>query len=190
LERHASCDDTIESVAFGADEIATAVDRIAAEIVRDADDEPVLLVGVLKGALFFTADLARAIARRTPAAAAVNLDFIAITSYGNSHRSSGEVRLLKDTSEQLEGRNVILVEDIVDNGLTLAYLQNLVGGRAPKSLRTAVLLDKPYHRRVPVVLDYVGLQCPDTFIVGYGLDYQERYRSLPYLATLRASLFE
>ena len=99
------------------------------------------------------------------------------------------MRLLKDTSESLEGRNVIIVEDIVDNGLTLAYLQGLLAGRRPRSLRTCVLLDKPYRRSVEVPVDYRGLLCPDEFIVGYGLDYQERYRTLPYIAKLRAETF-
>ncbi|MGH7660219.1 MAG: phosphoribosyltransferase, partial [Vulcanimicrobiaceae bacterium] len=98
---------------------------------------------------------------------------------------SGEVRLLKDTSESVEGRQILLVEDIVDNGLTLDYLQGLLRSRAPRSLRTAVLLDKPYRRLVDVKLDYVGLKAPDAFVVGYGLDYQEKYRTLPFVAKLR-----
>ena len=141
-----------------------------------------LLVGVLKGALFVTADLARAL----PASSEVRIDFLAVSSYGNAAKSSGEVRLLKDTSESLEGKHVLIVEDIVDNGLTLQYLQNLLGSRNPASLRSLVLLDKPYHRRVDVKVDYTGLTSPDAFIVGYGLDYQEKYRNLPYLARLHS----
>ena len=181
---HVSVDE-IESVTFDEATIAAAVDRVAEAIVADVQTGELLLLGILKGALFFTADLARAIERRSGGAIDVRLDFLAISSYGNARRSSGEVRMLKDTSESIEERNVIIVEDIVDNGLTLQYLQRLLGDRAPRSLRTAVLLDKPHHRQVEVPLDYVGLTVPDAFVVGYGLDYQERYRTLPYLATLR-----
>jgi hypoxanthine phosphoribosyltransferase len=117
------------------------------------------------------------------------LDFLGVSSYGNAHRSSGEVRLVQDTSHSIEGKDVLIVEDIIDNGLTLKYLMTLLGGRAPASLRVAVLLDKPYNRRVDVPVHYVGMTCPDEFVVGYGLDYQERYRTLPYVAKLRAEIF-
>jgi len=176
----------IAAIVFTADEIATATARLAEVIAHDYASEPVLLVGVLKGALFFTADLARAL----PDALDISIDFLAVTSYGNSDRSSGEVRLLKDMSEGAEGKHVLIVEDIVDNGLTLSYLQDLIGRRHPASLRSCVLLDKPYRRRVDVKVDYLGLTCPDTFIVGYGLDYQEKYRNLPYLARLEPWVFE
>jgi len=175
----------IAAIEFDADAIAGAVRALAASIARDLDGEPVLLVGVLKGALFLTADLARAL----PATSDVRIDYLGVSSYGKADRSSGEVRLLKDASESLEGKNVIIVEDIVDNGLTLDYLQRLLAGRKPASLRSCVLLDKPYRRRVDVKLDYVGLTAPDAFIVGYGLDYQEKYRNLPYLARLHDRVF-
>jgi hypoxanthine phosphoribosyltransferase len=165
---------------FEAEEIAEAVGRLAAGIARDLGGEPLTLVGVLKGALFLTADLARALPPRTDA----YLDFLVVSSYGNADRSSGEVRLLKDTSESVEGKNVVIVEDIVDNGLTLKYLRDLLGRRNPATLRSCALLDKPYRRLVDLKIDYLGLTCPDTFIVGYGLDYQEKYRNLPYLASL------
>jgi hypoxanthine phosphoribosyltransferase len=170
----------ISRVIFTPDEIATTVARLAGEITRDLGGRSILLLGILKGAFFFTADLARAL----PPAADVTIDFLVVSSYGNSDRSSGEVRLLKDTSESVEGKNVIIVEDIVDNGLTLAYLHRLLGGRHPASLRTCVLLDKPYRRKTDVAVDYAGFRCPDTFVVGYGLDYQERFRHLPYVAGL------
>ena len=182
-------DPAIEAVLFTADEIAHAVDAMAAAIAADFRDQPVILVGVLKGALFVTADVARALERQPGGPSEIRLDFIAVSSYGNANRTSGEVRLVHDTSESLEGRNVVIVEDIVDNGLTLAYLQRLFGGRSPRSLKTCVLLDKPYRRAVEVSVDYRGLLCPDEFIVGYGLDYQERYRTLPYLAKLRPDAF-
>jgi len=170
----------IAAVVFDAETIAAAVRRLAGEIGRDYEGEPVLLIGVLKGALFFTADLAREL----PAAMNASIDFLAVSSYGNAARSSGEVRLLKDASESVEGKNVVIVEDIIDNGLTLRYLQGLLGGRRPASLRSCVLLDKPYHRHTDVHVDYTGLTVPDTFVVGYGLDYQEKYRNLPYLARM------
>ena len=176
----------IAAIVFTADEIAAATTRLAGEIARDYRTEPVLLVGVLKGALFFTADLARAL----PDTLDVRIDFLAVSSYGNAHTSSGEVRLLKDMSESVEGKHVLIVEDIIDNGLTLSYLQDLIGRRRPATMRSCVLLDKPYRRRVDVKVDYLGLTCPDTFIVGYGLDYQEKYRNLPYLARLEPWVFE
>ncbi len=178
--------DTIASIAFDAPAIAAAVARLAGEIRRDMAGEPVVLLGVLKGALFLIADLAR----HFPPEDDIRIDFLAVSSYGNADRSSGEVRLLKDTSESVEGKNIIIVEDIVDNGLTLQYLQAMLASRNPASLRTCVLLDKPYRRAVTVHLDYVGLQSPDAFIVGYGLDYQEKYRTLPYLASLHTWVFE
>jgi hypoxanthine phosphoribosyltransferase len=143
--------------------------------------EPLVLVCVLKGALFLVADLARAL----PPSLDTRIDYLAVASYGNRNRSSGEVRLLKDTSESIEGKHVVIVEDIVDSGLTLQYLRRLLGERRPASLRSCVLLDKPYRRSSEVPMDYVGLTAPNAFIVGYGLDYQERYRNLPYLAKLR-----
>jgi hypoxanthine phosphoribosyltransferase len=178
--------DDVAAIEFDADAIASAVRGLARAIARDLAGEPVLLLGVLKGALFLTADLARAL----PPTSDVRIDYLAVSSYGNANRSSGQVRLLGDTSSSLEGRNVVIVEDIVDNGLTLSYVQGLLAGRNPASLRSCVLLDKPYRRRVPVALDYVGLTAPDAFIVGYGLDYQEKYRNLPYLARLHDRVFE
>lgn len=175
----------IERIVFSAEEIAAALGRIGAEIARDYAGRELTLVAVLKGALFVVADLARAIAERSDGPASVELDFIAVSSYGNAHRSSGEVRLVHDTTHGIEGRHVVIVEDIVDNGHTLQYLRAMLSNRAPASLRAAVLLDKPYRRAVQVPVDYVGLTCPDEFVVGYGLDYQERYRTLPYVAKLR-----
>lgn len=175
----------IEKVLISADEIAAANARMAAAIARDYAGASLVLVGVLKGAVFVTADLARALSEIADGPSDVQLDFIAVSSYGNAHRSSGEVRLIQDTTHAIEGRHVVVVEDIIDNGHTLHYLRAMLGNRSPASLRAAVLLDKPYHRAVDVTVDYVGLTCPDEFVVGYGLDYQERYRTLPYLAKLR-----
>jgi hypoxanthine phosphoribosyltransferase len=175
----------IERVLFSAADLDVAIREMAAEIAHDYAGRSLVLIGVLKGAVFVTADLARAVAEVPGAPTDVQLDFITVSSYGNAHRSSGEVRLIQDTSHAIEGRHVVIVEDIIDNGHTLAYLRAMLGNRRPASLRAAVLLDKPYRRAVDVTVDYVGLTCPDEFVVGYGLDYQERYRTLPYLAKLR-----
>jgi hypoxanthine phosphoribosyltransferase len=179
----------IESVIFSEPEIGAAIRRMAEEIACDYRNKTVVLLGVLKGALFVTADLARMLATVSAGNVEIRLDFLGVSSYGNAHRSSGEVRLTQDTSHSIEGKHVLIVEDIVDNGLTLRYLMTLLGGRAPASVRAAVLLDKPYNRRVDVPVDYVGMTCPDEFVVGYGLDYQERYRTLPYVAKLRSEIF-
>jgi hypoxanthine phosphoribosyltransferase len=184
-----SYDEAIEAVVFSEAQIAEAVERMARRLAELFAGEPVLLVGVLKGALFVTVDLARALARIEGGPSEVRVDFLAVSSYGNANRSSGEVRLLKDLGESIEGRNVVIVEDIVDNGLTLAYLLELLAGRHPAALRTCVLLDKPFHRTVAVPIDVLGLEAPDAFIVGYGLDYQERFRNLPYLAKLHSWVF-
>jgi hypoxanthine phosphoribosyltransferase len=131
---------------------------------------------VLKGAFVFMSDLSRAVGGD------VSIDFIAVSSYGSSATSSGQVQLLKDLDTSIEGRDVVIVEDIVDTGLTLTYLQDILRARRPRRLRTACLLSKPSRRRVPVVVDYVGFDIDDHFVVGYGLDHAGRYRALPYIA--------
>ena len=142
------------------------------EIRRDHPDG-VHLVCVLKGAFVFLSDLARAIG------GSVTLDFIAVSSYGSGTQSSGQVQLLKDLDSPLEGRDVVIVEDIVDTGLTLTYLQDILRARAPRHLRTACLLSKPSRRKVDVPVDYIGFTIEDKFVVGYGLDFAEQYRNLP-----------
>ena len=136
------------------------------------------LVCVLKGGFVFMSDLIRAMTPR------VTVDFIAVSSYAKSTKSSGEVRLLKDLDSGLEGRHVIIVEDIVDTGLTLTYLQDILRARSPRSLRTACLLSKPSRRQVDVAVEYIGFTIEDRFVVGYGLDYAEKYRNLSYIAVL------
>jgi hypoxanthine phosphoribosyltransferase len=180
---------TIERMLFSAEEIAGVVERLALQIAQDHRGQPLTLIGVLKGALQATADLARAISAVPSGPSDIIVDYICVSSYGNASRSSGEVRMLKDASEPVAGRHVILVEDIIDNGLTLDYLRSLLRERKPKDLRACVLFDKPYRRITEVPVEYVGLQCPDEFVVGYGLDYQELFRNLPYLAQLRAGVF-
>ena len=171
--------ETPKTVMISADEIQTRVKELAAEIRHDYPaDEQLHLVSVLKGAFIFLGDLIRAMDRQ------VTIDFMAVSSYGKDTTSTGEVRLLKDLDSGLEGRNVIIVEDIVDTGLTLAYLQEILHARAPKTLRTACLLSKPSRRVVNAKVDYVGFTIEDRFVVGYGLDYAEQYRNLPYLGVI------
>jgi hypoxanthine phosphoribosyltransferase len=167
------------NVLLDAETIQARVRELAVEIESDyPDGEDIHLVGVLKGAFVFMADLVRAMTPR------VSLDFIAVSSYVKSTKSSGEVRLLKDLDFGLEGRHVIIVEDIVDTGLTLIYLQDILRARAPKTLRTACLLSKPSRRQVEVAVEYIGFTIEDRFVVGYGLDYAERYRNLSHIAVL------
>ena len=167
------------TVLLDAEAIQARVRELAVEIESDyPDGEDIHLVGVLKGAFVFMADLVRAMTPR------VSLDFIALSSYAKSTKSSGEVRLLKDLDFGLQGRHVIIVEDIVDTGLTLTYLQDILRARSPKTLRTACLLSKPSRRQVDVAVEYIGFTIEDRFVVGYGLDYAERYRNLSYIAVL------
>ncbi|MGB8796491.1 MAG: hypoxanthine phosphoribosyltransferase [Candidatus Aquilonibacter sp.] len=182
-------DAAIASSLFSSAEIAAAIERLANEIVADHRRLPLTLVGVLKGALYVAADLARAISAIPDGPSEIRVDYICVSSYGNASRSSGEVRLLKDLTDPVTDRHVVIVEDIVDNGLTLEYLRALLGERNPASLRACVLFDKPYHRLVEVAVEYVGLRAPDAFVVGYGLDYQELFRNLPFLAQLRPEVF-
>ncbi len=160
------------------EQIAQKVTELADRITGDFAGEPVVLIGVLKGAAIFLADLARQIKLD------VSFDFIATSSYGGARHHSGEVKLTKDVDRSMEGQNVILVEDILDTGLTLIYLQNLLRAHRPKSLRIAALLDKASRRLVPIEGDYVGFEIPDKFVVGYGLDFAERYRNLPDVCIL------
>jgi hypoxanthine phosphoribosyltransferase len=158
-------------------EIQKRVAELAAEIRRDCPDD-VHLVAVLKGAFMFLADLVRHMS------GTVTLDFMAVSSYAKAKTSSGEVRMLKDLDSALDGRNVIIVEDIVDTGLTLTYLQDILRARNPRSLRTACLLSKPSRRQVDVTVEYIGFTIEDRFVVGYGLDYAEQYRNLPHIAVI------
>jgi hypoxanthine phosphoribosyltransferase len=159
------------------EQIQKRVAELAAEIRRDFPGD-LHVVAVLKGAFIFLSDLVRHIPGE------VSMDFMAVSSYAKSTTSSGEVRLLKDLDTRLEGRNVIIVEDIVDTGLTLTYLQDILKARSPRSLRTACLLSKPSRRKVDVKVEYIGFTIEDRFVVGYGLDYAERYRNLPYIGVI------
>jgi hypoxanthine phosphoribosyltransferase len=152
--------------------IKKRIGELARKIRKDFHDEPLHLVGVLKGAVFFLADLARQIPGE------VSFDFIAVSSYGDETHSSGQVRLTRDLDSSIEGKTVIVVEDILDTGMTMHYLLSIFQQRKPKHLRVAVLLDKPERRITAVQADYIGFRIPNEFVVGYGLDYAERYRNL------------
>jgi hypoxanthine phosphoribosyltransferase len=161
------------------DQIADRVAELGKQISADFHGESVVLVGVLKGACLFLSDLARSIELDA------SFDFIAVSSYGNEKQSSGEVRLSKDVDSAITGRNVIVVEDILDTGLTLTYLRKVLLAAQPKSLKIAALLDKPSRRQQPIEPDYFGFKIPDEFVVGYGMDFAERYRNLPDICILQ-----
>lgn len=167
-------------VLIGRERIAAKVAEMGRRISQDFAGEPVVLIGVLKGATIFLADLARQITLD------VSFDFIAVSSYGNATQHSGEVKLVKDVDRSMEGRNIILVEDILDTGLTLTYIQSMLRGHQPKSLKIAALLDKVSRRTEPIRGDYVGFEIPDEFVVGYGLDFAEHYRNLPDICVLES----
>ena len=165
-------------VLFSRDQIAERVHAIGAQIDRDLNGESVILAGVLKGAAIFLSDLARAIRSEC------TFDFVAVSSYGKGARSSGAVKLIKDLDHAIEGRNIILVEDILDTGMTISFLKKLLMQHHPHTLRVAALLDKPERRQQPIEADYVGFEIPDHFVVGYGMDYAERFRNLPDICIL------
>ncbi len=172
-------DDAIGEILVPADDLARRVREIAGEISRDYAGKDLVLIGVLKGAVFFLSDLMRHL--EIP----VEVDFMAVASYGSATKSSGVVRILKDLDAAIEGRDVLIVEDIVDSGLTLQYLLRNLAGRNPNSLEVCALLIKPERRKVDLRARYVGFEIPNRFAIGYGLDHGERYRNLPYVAALR-----
>ena len=159
-------------VLFSREQIAARVAELGKQITKDFAGEPVLLVGVLKGAAIFLSDLSRQIDLDS------TFDFIAVSSYGTQKQNSGAVKLNKDVDQSMEGKNVILVEDILDTGLTMSFLKQMVLTHHPKTFRIATLLDKKCRRQQPIQADYVGFEIPDEFVVGYGMDYAERYRNL------------
>ena len=174
----------IERVLFTEQELKDRVAEIAARIDRDyAGTEP-MLISVLRGSFIFMADLARAITLPC------TVDFMAVSSYGSGTTSSGQVKITKDLSESIEGRDIIVVEDILDSGNTLSYLFQLLQARHPASVRLCTLLDKPSRRTKPITADYTGFTVDDLFVVGYGLDYAEKYRNLPYIGILKPAVYE
>ena len=176
----------ISEILFTEKQLADRVGEIGAAITSDyADvaDEGIILISVLRGAAIFMADLARKI--ELP----LEMDYMAISSYGNGAKSSGVVRILKDLSSQIEGRHVIVAEDILDSGLTLTYLLKNLSSRQPASIEVATLLRKKTLAQTKIDCKYIGFECPDEFIVGYGLDYAERYRNLPYIGILKPEIY-
>lgn len=174
----------IEEILISSTAIQAKVRELGAQITVDYQGQPLLLLGTLKGAVPFIADLARAI--ELP----LELDFMAISSYGNSTQSSGVVRILKDLEGPISHKHVLIVEDIIDSGLTLNYLIEILRQRQPLSLRVCTLLNKECKRIKPVVCDYTGFTIADRFVVGYGLDYAQRYRNLPYIGILKPAIYQ
>jgi hypoxanthine phosphoribosyltransferase len=172
----------VEEVLIDQETLAQRITELGAEVSADYRGKDLLLVGVLKGAIFFISDLMRSI--DIPC----EIDFMAISSYGSATDSSGVVRILKDLDLPIEGRNVLVVEDIVDSGLTLSYLVRALKARAPASVEVCALLTKPDRRRIDVPCKYVGFEIPPRYVIGYGLDFAERYRNLPYVGVLRDEL--
>ena len=168
----------VERILIDEETLKKRVREMGRQITEDYRGKDLVIVAILKGAVVFTSDLIKEI--KLP----LSIDFMAVSSYGVSTKSSGVVRILKDLEEEIEGRDVLIVEDIVDTGLTLHYLVENLWSRGPKSLKICCCLDKPTRRSAPVEVDYVGFDIPDEFVVGYGLDYAERYRNLPYIGIL------
>ena len=174
----------LDKILLTSDEINARVKEIGAEITRDYQGESVLMVGILRGAVVFFSELVKNVDLD------VRFDFMVVSSYGSSSVSSGEVRIIKDISQPIEGKNVLIIEDIIDTGNTLKNLKRLLLTRNPKSLKICSLLDKPSRRVVDFTPDYVGLEIPDEFVVGYGLDFAERYRTLPYVGVLKPEVYQ
>ena len=176
-------DDDIEATVVSTEQIKDRIAELAAKIDVDYADREPLLVGVLKGAVMFMSDLARALTRPS------TMEFMACSSYGSSTTSSGVVRILKDLDRDVTGRDILIVEDIIDSGLTLSWLLKNLQARQPASVEVVALLRKPDAIKVPVPVRYVGFDIPNEFVVGYGLDYDERYRDLPYIGRLRSAVY-
>jgi hypoxanthine phosphoribosyltransferase len=178
-----SIHDDVEEILLTGEQIADRVAELGAQLVADYAGRDPVLVSVLKGSIVFLADLIRAMET------SVSLDLMEVSSYGASTETSGQVRILKDLSKPIEGRDVIVVEDIIDTGLTLNYLLKYLHDKGPASVRICCLLDKPARRLAEIPIDYRGFTIPDRFVIGYGLDYDERYRNLPYVGVLKPSVY-
>jgi hypoxanthine phosphoribosyltransferase len=174
----------ISQILVTADELQAINKRLGEQITKDFKDKNLLVIGILKGSIYFMADLTRYI--DLP----LKLDFLAVSSYGGGTRSSGAVKIVKDIDINLEGYDILLVEDILDSGRTLDYVSKMLGARGAKSISIATLLDKPDRRVVELTPDYVGCDVPDEFVVGYGLDYDQKYRNLPYIGALSREIYE
>ena len=174
----------VERILITSEEIGARVRELGQQITNDYAGQDILMIGVLRGAVVFMSDLARAIKRP------IDIDFMAISSYGLSTNSSGVVRILKDLDEVVEGRHLLIIDDIIDSGLTLNYLVENLKSRKPASVRICTLLSKPDRRKVDVQVDYNGFIIPDYFVVGYGLDYAGKYRNLPFIGVLKPEIYE
>lgn len=173
----------IQNVLISKQDIAQKIKQIAKQLSVDYADKNPLMICILKGSFMFFADLLREM--DIP----LEVEFIAISSYGSGSKTSGEVKVVKDTDKSLEGRHVIIIEDIIDTGLTLSYLKNMLERRAPASLKICALLDKPERRKIDIEADYLGFKIPNHYVVGYGLDYAQKYRNLPDICVLKESVY-
>ncbi len=173
----------VERILISREELMQRIEKLGQEITKDYEGQEILMIGVLRGAVIFMADLSRAI--KVPVA----IDFMAVSSYGTSTSSSGVVRIIKDLDEDVKGKHVLIVEDIIDSGLTLNYLVDYIKSRSPKTVKICTLLNKPDRRKVEVPITYNGFTIPDYFVVGYGLDYAEKYRNLPYIGILKPEVY-
>lgn len=174
----------VDRILITSEEIGARVRELGQQITNDYAGQDILMIGVLRGAVIFMSDLARAIKRP------IDIDFMAISSYGLSTNSSGVVRIIKDLDEVVQGRHILIVEDIIDSGLTLNYLVENLKSRKPASVRICTLLSKPDRRKVDVQVDYNGFIIPDYFVVGYGLDYAGKYRNLPFIGVLKPEIYQ
>ena len=175
--------DDIAEILYTEEQLAEIVSRMGRQISEDYEGKNLFMISVLKGSLIFMADLMRAVT------VPCSIDFLSVSSYGKGTVSSGAVRILKDLDDSLEGKVLLVVEDILDSGVTLSFLLKNLSARNPRSIRLCTLLDKPERRKVDIRPDYVGAEVPDEFIVGYGLDYAEKYRNLPYIGVLKPEVY-
>lgn len=174
----------VEEILFDEKQINERIAIMAEQITNDYKGQTLLMVGILKGAVLFFSELAKRLELD------IEMDFMAVSSYGSSAKSSGAAKLLKDLDYDIKGKNVLIVEDIIDTGLTLNYLVNSLEARNPKTLKTCCLLDKPSRRKIDFEPDYKGFEVPDKFLIGFGLDYASKYRNLPYIGVLKPSIYE
>ena len=184
MKKHYQFENDVEKILFSEEEIAERLSVLAEKIDKDYFGKRPLMVCVLKGSVLFFTDLIREITLP------VEIDFMSISSYGAGATTSGEVKVLKDLDNRLDGRDVIIVEDIVDSGLTLNYMTKLLSSRNPASIKVCALLDKPSRRKVDIKADYIGFEVGNEFVIGYGLDYAQKYRNLPYIGILKRSVYE
>ena len=175
----------IDRVLLSEEDLKNIVKRLGAEITKDYEGKKLVLVSVLKGSVIFMADLMREI--KVPC----SIDFMSVSSYGSGTKTSGVVKIIKDLdTDVVEGSDLLIVEDILDSGVTLEYLMKVLSARNPNSIKICTLLDKPERRKAPIKADYAGAQIPDAFVVGYGLDFDEKYRNLPFVGALKPSVYE